>query len=115
MDESSLIDLAVNSASGLKGIGEDVAQIKELLSREVSEIPLSDGLEVAPLDSGSVDDESAPAVVEVQPAIDVPPDYFSDMLSFQWMQTVLLVFMLVAMLLNFGAALWLAFSDKWRS
>ena len=36
-------------------------------------------------------------------------------MGFQYMQTVLFVFMLVALLLNLGATLWLAFSDKWRS
>lgn len=115
MDENSLINLAIESASDLKGVCKDVSQIKELLLKQATEIPLSDGLEVAPHDEDAVETESAPTVVEVQPSFDVPTEYFPDMLSFQWMQTVLLVFVLVAMFLNFGATLWLAFSDKWRS
>lgn len=43
-------------------------------------------------------------------------DGFSvDCLQHMSMQTVLLSFLLLAVLLNLGANLWLAFSDKWRS
>ena len=44
-----------------------------------------------------------------------PPYFFAHLMGFQYMQTVLSVFLLVAFLLNLGATLWLAFSDKWRS
>lgn len=115
MDENSLISLAIESASDLKGVCKDVAQIKELLSKQATEVPLSDGMEVSPHDEEALEAEPVATVVEVQPSVDVPSEYFPDMLSFQWMQTVLLVFVLVAMFLNFGATLWLAFSDKWRS
>ena len=54
-------------------------------------------------------------VTEVRSSVEVPPDFFAHLMGFQYMQTVLSVFLLVAFLLNLGATLWLAFSDKWRS
>ena len=116
--------LAVDAAATLKGIGQDVAQIRELsfkqleiLSRpdEAEEVPQPDEDEAQALilDDGMPDDGGW--VTEVHSSVEVPPEFFSDLMAFQWMGLVLSVFMLVALLLNFGATLWLAFSDKWRS
>lgn len=126
MDESAAASLALDAAQTLEGIGEDVAQIKgqnsdvlaaieslrqtdaegfrQLIARD-SEIAIATD---AP-------DDSANWVTEVHSSVEVPPDFFTHLMGFQYMQTVLLVFMLVAFLLNLGAMLWLAFSDKWRS
>ena len=60
-------------------------------------------------------DDSGNWVTTVTSETEVPPDFFSHLMGFQYMQTVLMVFLLVAFLLNLGATLWLAFSDKWRS
>ena len=60
-------------------------------------------------------DDSSNWVTEVHSSVEVPPDFFSHLMGFQYMQTVLMVSLLVAFLLNLGATLWLAFSDKWRS
>ena len=54
-------------------------------------------------------------VTEVRSGVEVPETFFSDLMSFQYMQVTLSVFLLLALLLNLGANLWLAFSDKWRS
>lgn len=125
MDENAAASLALDAAQTLEGIGEDVAQIKagnsdvlaaieslrqtdaegfrQLIARDVELAIATD----APEDSNWV--------TEVRSSVEVPPDFFSHLMGFQYMQTVLMVFMLVAFLLNLGATLWLAFSDKWRS
>ncbi len=124
MDEMEAAGLAVDAAATLKGIGQDVAQIRELsfkqleiLSRpdEAEEVPQPDEEEAQSLilDEGAPDDGGW--VTEVHSSVEVPPEFFSDLMAFQWMSLVLSAFMLVALLLNFGATLWLAFSDKWRS
>lgn len=126
MDENAAASLALDAAQTLEGIGEDVAQIKgqnsdvlaaleslrqtnlegfhQLIARDGDLAVATD----APEDSGNW-------VTEVYSSVEVPPDFFTHLMVFQWMQTVLMVFLLVAFLLNLGATLWLAFSDKWRS
>lgn len=125
MDENAAASLALDAAQTLEGIGEDVAQIKvgnsdvlaaieslrqtevegfqQLIARDADLAVATD----APNDSNWV--------TEVHSSVEVPPDFFPHLMGFQWMQTVLMVFLLVAFLLNLGATLWLAFSDKWRS
>ena len=125
MDENAAASLALDAAQTLEGIGEDVAQIKagnsdvlaaveslrqtdaegfrQLIARDAELAIATD----APEDSNWV--------TEVRSSVEVPPDFFSHLMGFQYMQTVLMVFLLVAFLLDLGATLWLAFSDKWRS
>ena len=126
MDENAAASLALDAYQALEGIGEDVAQIKagnsdvlaaieSLLQTEVegfrqliardSELAIATD---APDDSGNWG-------TTVTSETEVPPDFFTHLMGFQYMQTVLMVFLLVAFLLNLGATLWLAFSDKWRS
>ena len=124
MDETEAAGLAVDAVATLKGIGQDVAQIRELsfkqleiLSRpdEAEEVPHPDEEEAANLAPAEPAADGGGWVTEVHSSIEVPAEFFDDLMSFQWMGLVLSAFMLVALLLNFGAALWLAFSDKWRS
>lgn len=125
MDENAAASLALDASQTLKDIGEDVAQIKgqnsdvlaaveslrqtnfegfqQLIARD-SEIAVA-------TDSPDV----SSWVTEVRSSVEVPEDFFPHLMGFEWMQTVLMVFLLVAFLLNLGATLWLAFSDKWRS
>lgn len=118
MNEDAAASLALDAYQALQGIHEDVAQIKGINSDvldalrglQASEVPDSDPAAVpAPLD------DSSNWVTEVHSSVEVPPDFFSHLIGFQYMQTVLSVFLLVAFLLNLGATLWLSFSDKWRS
>lgn len=125
MDENAAASLALDAAKTLEGIGEDVAQVRadnsdvlaaieslrqtnvegfqQLIARDSEITVVSD----AP--------EDAAWVTTVTSETEVPPDFFTHLMGFQYMQTVLLVFLLVAFLLNLGVNLWLAFSDKWRS
>lgn len=119
MDESAAASLALDAAQTLKGIGEDVAQLKELglhqlevLQKWPQEVPTPADDEAQALLS---DPDPADWVTEVHSSAEVPAEFFPDLMGFQYMQTALLVFVLVALLLNLGANLWLAFSDKWRS
>ena len=126
MNEDAAATLALDAYSALQGIGEDVAQIKgqnsdvlaaveslrqmnaegfQALNDRDSELAIATD---APVDSSSW-------VTEVRSSTEVPSDFFPHLMGFQYMQTVLMVFLLVAFLLNLGATLWLAFSDKWRS
>lgn len=118
MNEDAAVSLALDAYQALQGIHEDVAQIKgqnldvldALRSLQATEVPDSDLAAIpVPLD------DSSNWVTEVHSSVEVPPDFFAHLMGFQYMQTVLSVFLLVAFLLNLGATLWLAFSDKWRS
>lgn len=125
MDESAAVSLALDAAQTLEGIGEDVAQIKGsnsdvLAALEVLRQTNVEGFQqLIARDSELAVVTDAPDdaawVTTVTSETEVPPDFFSHIMGFQYMQTVLMVFMLVALLLNLGATLWLAFSDKWRS
>lgn len=125
MDENAAASLALDAAQTLKGIGEDVAQIRGQNSDVLSAIESLCQTEVegfqqliardADLAIASDVPEDAAWVTMVTSEAEVPPDFFPHLMGFQWMQTVLMVFLLVAFLLNLGATLWLAFSDKWRS
>lgn len=125
MNEDAAASLALDAAQTLKGIGEDVAALKAQNSDVLASI---DSLRLSNVEGfqqliardsylpvpADVSDESANWVTEVRSEIEVPSSFFSDLMSFQYFQTVLLVFVLVSLLLNFGALLWLSFSDKWR-
>lgn len=125
MDESAAASLALDAAQTLVGIGEDVAQIRGQNSDVLAAIESLRQTEVEGFqqliarDSEIAIASDAPEdsnwVTEVHSSAEVPPDFFPHLMGFQWMQTVLMVFLLVAFLLNLGATLWLAFSDKWRS
>lgn len=125
MDENAAVSLALDAAQTLKGIGEDVAQIKGQNSDVLAAIESLRQTNVEGFQQLTARDadlaiatdapEDSNWVTEVRSSVEVPSDFFSHLMGFQYMQTVLLIFMLVAFLLNLGATLWLAFSDKWRS
>lgn len=125
MDESAAASLALDAAQTLEGIGEDVAQIKAGNSDVLAAIESLRQTEVegfrqliardSEIAVASDAPEDAAWVTTVTSEAEVPPDFFTHLMGFQYMQTVLSVFLLVAFLLNLGATLWLAFSDKWRS
>lgn len=125
MDENAAASLALDAYQALEGIGEDVAQIKGANSDVLAAIESLRQTNVegfqqlivrdAELAIASDAPEDSNWVTEVRSSVEVPPDFFSHLMGFQYMQTVLIIFMLVAFLLNLGATLWLAFSDKWRS
>ena len=125
MDENSAASLALDAYQTLEGIGEDVAQIKAGNSDVLAAIESLRQTEVegfrqliardADLAIATDAPDDAAWVTTVTSEAEVPPDFFTHLMGFQYMQTVLLIFMLVAFLLNLGATLWLAFSDKWRS
>lgn len=125
MDENAAASLALDAAQTLEGIGEDVAQIKGQNSDVLAAIESLRQTEVegfrqliardTELSIATDVPEDSNWVTEVRSSVEVPPDFFTHLMGFQYMQTVLSVFLLVAFLLNLGATLWLAFSDKWRS
>lgn len=117
MNEDAVASLALDAYQALQGISEDVAQIKginsdvlnalrDLVARDASQ-PVAHDVGAVALDLETF---------EEVPVTDLPPaNFWGDLMGFQYMQTVLMVVLLVAFLLNLGATLWLAFSDKWRS
>ena len=126
MNEDAAASLALDAYQALQGIGEDVAQIKGansdiLAALESLRQTNAEGFQqIIARDSeisiaSDAPDDSSNWVTEVRSSVEVPPDFFAHLMGFQYMQTVLSVFLLVAFLLNLGATLWLAFSDKWRS
>ena len=125
MDENAAASLALDAAQTLEGIGEDVAQIKGQNSDVLAAIESLRQTEVegfrqliardAELAIAADAPEDSNWVTEVRSSVEVPPYFFAHLMGFQYMQTVLSVFLLVAFLLNLGASLWVAFSDKWRS
>ena len=125
MDENAAASLALDAYQALEGIGEDVAQIKGANSDVLAAIESLRQTNVegfqqliardAELAIATDAPEDSNWVTEVHSSVEAPPDFFTHLMGFQYMQTVLFVFMLVAFLLNLGATLWLAFSDKWRA
>lgn len=126
MNEDAAASLALDAYQALQGIGEDVAQIKDANSDVFAALESlrqtnAEGFQqIIARDSkisiaSDAPDDSASWVTEVRSSTEVPPDFFTHLMGFQYMHTVLFVFMFVALLLNLGASLWLAFSDKWRS
>lgn len=125
MNEDAAASLALDAAATLQGIGEDVAQIKGLNSDvlaavenlRVSNVECFRDLIARDSAQPLALDDSDPAQWQtvVSSNTEVPADFFTHLMGFQYMHTVLFVFMLLALLLNLGATLWLAFSDKWRS
>ena len=125
MNEDAAASLALDAYQALRGIGEDVAQVKGQNSDVLAAIEslrqtnVECFRQIIARDSDLAIATDAPEdsnwVTEVRSSVEVPSDFFSHLMGFQYMQTVLMVFMLVALLLNLGATLWLAFSDKWRS
>ena len=116
MDETAALSLALDASKTLEGIGQDVAQIKGLNS------DVLDALRSLQASQVVAEDVPAPLAADssewqtvVSSSVEGPASFFLDLMGFQYMQTVLFVFMLLALLLNLGASLWLAFSDKWRS
>lgn len=125
MNEDAAASLALDAYQALEGIGEDVAQIRGANSDVLAAIESLRQTNVEGFQqligrdselsvASDVSDGSA-WVTTVTSEAEVPPDFFNHLMGFQYMQTVLFVFILVALLLNLGATLWLAFSDKWRS
>lgn len=129
MDEQAAAGLALDAFSALDALRQDVAQIRDvnlqtfdLLNSQIQRVDeqmeakgLSVEVPADPEAQNLLPDDSADWVTEVRSEVEVPAEFFPDLMDFQYMQTVLLVFVLVALLLNLGANLWLAFSDKWRS
>ncbi len=130
MDEESAVSLALGAAKALDSVREDVAQVKEvnvrqfdLLKSKLDEVtgllskkPASEvEIPAEPEAQNLASSDDANWVTEVRSGVEVPETFFSDLMSFQYMQVTLSVFLLLALLLNLGANLWLAFSDKWRS
>ncbi|WP_304426552.1 hypothetical protein [uncultured Adlercreutzia sp.] len=125
MDEGAAVSLALDAAQTLKGVSSDVAQIKEVSLEQLRilqdwalshpaevEQPAEEEAQALVLDE---EPEGAEWVTTLQTTVDVPPEFFSNVTQFAWMQTVLLVFVLAVLLLNLGVNLWKCFSDKWRS
>ena len=109
LDALSSLDSIREDVSALKGVDSDILA---LLKVQAAEVPQPDQPEISlPSPLSDVMESQAVQPVEVS-ALDA---YQHDLLAFQWMQTVLGVFLLVAVLLNLGATFWLSFSDKWRS
>lgn len=87
----------------------DVDLLSAVEEDAVYEVPSADALSDGASDAPSGD--SSAGVV-------LPSDFagFSEVcMQHMSMQTALLSFLLLAVLLSFGASLWLSFSDKWRS
>ncbi len=109
LDALSSLDSIREDVSALKGVDSDILA---LLKDQAAEVPQPDQPEIS-LPS-PLSDVTESQVVQ---SIDVSgfSDFASDLLGFQYMNLAVSVFLFVAVLCNFGALLWLSFSDKWRS
>lgn len=79
--------------------------------------PSVEGDGVHELRSDGYSDSDSASAAEPSGVVSVPEfvEYSDAVLQQASMQTVLLSFLLLAVLLNLGSSLWLSFSDKWRS
>lgn len=99
VDDAYLLSLAEKASGDLSSVAESVASISDVI------LPRDPEFSLLSLDDGETSGVQAVAV---------PDSFFDDLMSFQYMQTVTGFFVLAALLLNFGALLFLSFSDKWR-
>ena len=118
--DDQALSLALDALSSLDSIREDVSAIKgvdsdilALLKVQNAEVPQPDEPEVSALPSPLSDSAEVQGVQLVE--VSGFSDFAADLLGFQYMSLVVFVFLFVAVLCNFGALLWLSFSDKWRS
>lgn len=109
---SGVVEEGINS---LRAIEEHLATIENQLGKlntneEVINAEMQDAsnLLAAPLA-----DEEVLTAEEVSPVYEVQG--MADQLSFSWMSFVLMIVIAVALMLNLGVNIWLAFTDKWRS
>lgn len=117
MDESSAVNLALDAVQTLKDIDVNVSHIGDMLRAHMEQVPelvQPTETEVDALAINDADDAESGWTTVVTASEPLPDNWASDFLHFQYMHTVLFVAMLVALLLNLGATLWLAVSDKWR-
>lgn len=116
MDESQALELAVGVVGKLDSIDAGVTQLRELLQAHIEHLPelvQPSQPEAQPL---ALDDSDSDGWTTVVTATEpLPDDWASDLLHFQYMQLCVSVALLVALCLNVGATLWLAFSRNWRS
>lgn len=106
-DDAYLLSLAQGAAQDLAGVRADVASIAEVILPDESEVSL--------LADDGASDGAARSVGSLESGDSVPDGFYDDLMQFEYMQTVTGFFVFAALLLNFGALLWLSFSDKWRS
>lgn len=103
--------MAAATLSELKGIREDTASMSQLLRDKLTE----ESMVPAPLDDAQPIEEGTNWVTEVRSSVEVPEDFFADLMAFQYLQLTLTVVLVVAVLLNFGANLWQCFARNIRS
>ncbi len=111
MDEESAVSLALGAAKALDSVREDVAQVKEvnvrqfdLLKSKLDEVtgllskkPASEvEIPAEPEAQNLASSDDANWVTEVRSGVEVPETFFSDLMSFQYMQVTLSVFLLLA-------------------
>ena len=111
VDMDLLADLAVHSGKTLDTIGSDLKVIINQQS-EIQKILIAD-------DSNKMQEilePEEPEVItyELPQAQEGLTTYEQASLHFAWAQTVLGIFILVALMLSLGVQLWHAFSEKWR-
>lgn len=118
MDEQTAVNLALDAYRALDSIGQDVAQLRdlgskqlELLQNQPAEVPNPADDEAQAL---SAEADSADWVTEVHTSVEVPQTFFADLMGMQYMQVAASAFILVALLLNVGVNLFLAFFKHWR-
>lgn len=125
MTEDAAATLALDAYQVLQGIGGDVAQLKGQNSDVLAAIESLrqsnvEGFQALIARDGEISIASdAPAddgswVTEVHSSAEVPETFFSDLMSMQYMQVAVSVFLLVALLLNLGVNLFSVFYSKWR-
>ena len=106
MDEQTAVNLALDAYRALDSIGHDVAQLRELGSKQLDLLHNQHAL--------SAEADPADWVTEVHTSVEVPQTFFADLMGMQYMQVAASAFILVALLLNVGVNLFLAFFKHWR-
>lgn len=113
MDESAAVQMALDALESLKGIEFEVQQLGGLLRSHVEQLPELVQPAEPEAQALALDDSCDGGWTTVVTASEPLPDGWAvDMAHFGYMQVVLLVAVLVAVLLNVGVVLWLAFSAK---
>lgn len=111
VDLDMLADLAVHSGQTLDTIGSDLKVIINQ-QKELQNVLIADDANI--IKDFIEPDEQQVITYELPQAQEGLTTYEQASLHFAWAQTVLGIFILVALMLSLGVQLWNAFSEKWR-
>lgn len=116
MDEAQIIELSLSAKNDLSNISAGVQQINEQVNLLVSErhAEIVQKLDNALAIEGESEAEDNQDIAETVEVTVEPTQFETDLLQFEYMQTVTGILIAVTLMLSLGVQLFLAFNKHWR-